>query len=300
MFAGWGGTVSGPAPSVSVTVDAVPQLVASFNRIAEPLTLGSISPASYVPGSGSVTFTVRGTGFTGGLYLLLDNTVAGTFDVLDSRTATITLSEAQLARAGRQSVVLGNNIGPGCFAFTPEQRELEVLPAIVPQLVTVHEFYNEGLNRYFRTASDAEAAFLRNTPATGERDTGRSFRAWSALAAPVGSANVCRFYGSVAPGPNSHFYTADPAECRALQRLELGTPATQKRWNYEELTYAVRVPVNGACSSGDAPVPVRRVYNRGNVTGRDSNHRYVTDPALYEQMIAQGWAGEGVVMCAPQ
>lgn len=300
VFAGWGGTASGLLPSVSVTADAVPQLVASFNRIAEPLSLASISPASYAPGSGSVTFTVRGSGFTSGLYLLLDNVVAGTFTVLDSRTATITLSETQLARAGRLSVVLGNNIGGSCFAFTPEQRELEVLPAIVPQLVTVHEFFNESLNRYFRTANEGEANFLRNTPATGERDTGRSFRAWSPLAAPAGTANVCRFYGSVAPGPNSHFYTADPGECRGLQRLELGTPATQKRWNYEELTFAVRVPVNGVCASADAPVPVRRVYNRGDVTGRDSNHRYVTDLALYNQMIAQGWAGEGVVMCAPQ
>ncbi len=31
----------------------------------------------------------------------------------------------------------------------------------------------------------------------------------------------------------------------------------------------------------------------------DSNHRYATDPAIYQQMIAQGWIGEGVALCLP-
>ena len=30
----------------------------------------------------------------------------------------------------------------------------------------------------------------------------------------------------------------------------------------------------------------------------DSNNRYITDPAIYQQMVNQGWRGEGVVFCA--
>jgi hypothetical protein len=43
---------------------------------------------------------------------------------------------------------------------------------------------------------------------------------------------------------------------------------------------------------------VKRVYNK-RFAQNDSNHRYVTTDVLYQQMIAQGWAGEGIVFCAP-
>jgi hypothetical protein len=32
----------------------------------------------------------------------------------------------------------------------------------------------------------------------------------------------------------------------------------------------------------------------------DSNHRYATSDAIYNQMVAEGWSGEGTVYCAPQ
>ena len=55
--------------------------------------------------------------------------------------------------------------------------------------------------------------------------------------------------------------------------------------------------MSGACPTGT--IPVYRLWNRR----VDSNHRYVTDPALRLQMIARGYVpegyGEGVAMCAP-
>ena len=164
--------------------------------------------------------------------------------------------------------------------------------------VQVFEFYNASLDRYFRTANADEAAGLRTNATTGESDTGQTFLAYPPTGYPENAKPVCRFYGSQSPGPNSHFYTADPGECESLKKLQQSAPATEKRWNFEEVAFAMRVPDAGKCPS-DAPVPIYRAYNKGFERGKDSNHRLVADRALYDKMVTSGWTGENVVMCAP-
>src|SRR6185436_4012015 len=85
--------------------------------------------------------------------------------------------------------------------------------------VTVYEFYAPSLNHYFRTANVEEANALKNNPALGWQATGGDFRAYARNDHPGTSQPVCRFYGSLSPGPNSHFYTAEAAECDALKAL---------------------------------------------------------------------------------
>ena len=165
--------------------------------------------------------------------------------------------------------------------------------------VQVFEFYNANLDRYFRTANADEASALRSSAASGEVDTGKTFLAFPRADYPKDAKPVCRFYGSQSPGPNSHFYTADAAECDNLKKLQQTVAAVEKRWNFEEVAFAVKAPSGDSCP-GDAPVPVYRAYNKGFERGRDSNHRLVTDKALYQDMIAKGWSGEGVAMCAPK
>ena len=168
-----------------------------------------------------------------------------------------------------------------------------------PPTIVVHEFHNTSLDRYFRTANAAEAAALKSNPASGETDTGKSFLAYPPSGYPNDAVPVCRFYGSQSPGPNSHFYTADAAECEQLKQRQQATPATGKRWNFEEVAFAVRLPSGGNCPS-DAPVAVYRAYNNGFERGKDSNHRFTTEPAVYQEMIAKGWKGEKIVMCTPK
>jgi len=163
--------------------------------------------------------------------------------------------------------------------------------------VTVYEFYAPSLDHYFRTASLDEANALRNDPASGWQPTGGDFKAYASNDHPGSSQPVCRFYGSVSPGPNSHFYTAEAAECAALKALQAEIPDTQPRWNYEEVSFAVDVPGPNGCPAS-APVAVYRAYNQ-RALENDSNHRYTTSLATYQQMLAQGWKGEGVTMCAP-
>ena len=163
--------------------------------------------------------------------------------------------------------------------------------------VTVYEFHAPSLNHYFRTANVDEANALKNSPELGWNATGGDFRAYSRADRPSTALPVCRFYGSVSPGPNSHFYTADAAECDQLKALQDSTPASQPRWNYEEIAFSIDVPVNGACPAS-APIEVYRAYNE-RAAQNDSNHRLTTVFSTYQQMIAEGWRGEGVVMCAP-
>lgn len=163
---------------------------------------------------------------------------------------------------------------------------------------TVVEFYNTQLKHYFITADPAEqAAVDAGAAGSGWTRTGLGFRAYTpALGIPPGQSPVCRFYGSTAinpatglrRGPNSHFYTAQAAECSAVQ-LDPG-------WTLEGFAFYTRLPeVNGLCAGGT--VPVFRNYNN-RAWSNDSNHRYTTDFATYQLMQSLGWAPEGIVFCA--
>jgi hypothetical protein len=108
--------------------------------------------------------------------------------------------------------------------------------------------------------------------------------------------SVCRFYGSVSPGPNSHFFTADQDECVSLRKLAMSTPSSEPRWNSEGSAFNVFPPVSGSCEQGK--VPVWRVFNGGWMAGVEPNHRYSTDAAVINDMIAKGWKSEGLAFCA--
>jgi len=157
---------------------------------------------------------------------------------------------------------------------------------------SVAEFYNTILDNFFVTSNGAEqAAILGGSAGPGWILTTDAFSAG-------GAALVCRFYGSINPGPNSHFYTIDPAECQQLKDIQAATPATQKRWNFESNDFASNTTTGGQCSADK--VAVYRAYNNGFTKGIDSNHRITSSLYGYQQQLAKGWTGEGVVMCAPR
>jgi len=162
---------------------------------------------------------------------------------------------------------------------------------------TVVEFYNTALHHYFVTASADEASAIDHGSAgEGWIRTGGRFSAFATEGGDVDLLAVCRFYGSTAldpatglrRGPNSHFYTSDAAEC-AQVKLDPG-------WTYEGIAFYIRAAAAQGCGSSDQKV--YRSYNNGWVRN-DSNHRYTTDLTVQQKMPAQGYAPEGVVMCAP-
>ncbi|MEO8134863.1 MAG: S41 family peptidase [Betaproteobacteria bacterium] len=181
-----------------------------------------------------------------------------------------------------------------------------VAAAQVPATGTIVEYVDRndfpdtpgGL--FFYTSDPTEQSVVDVGAAGAFFRTGRNFAAG-------GPTPVCRFYGSVTPGPNSHFYTVDPAECSGLMAAQVKpTPAAIQQWNYEGLDFKTSVPVgNGAgrtCPAGT--VPVLRAYNNafplsGPRNPWDSNHRFTRFQADIDALVGQGWRDEGVVLCAP-
>jgi serine protease len=161
--------------------------------------------------------------------------------------------------------------------------------AAVP--VTIVEYYHAALDHYFMTWSAAEIALLdAGTTIKGWARTGRT---WTALMNDAaGTSPVCRIY--IPPGKgDGHYFGRDAAECG-------GTMAKNPTFVLETPAFFyLYPPAGGTCAAGT--VPVYRVYsNRA-----DANHRYTTERAVRDAMVAKGWLAEGdgpdtVVMCAPR
>jgi len=159
------------------------------------------------------------------------------------------------------------------------------------RLMPVVEFYNASLDHYFITWLPVERAnlYLRKTP-TPWVPTGFSFNSFAE--AQDNSSAVCRFYIPPQYG-DSHFFGRGAAECTA-------TAQQHPNFILEDSQFMnVVLPSNGICPA--STVPVYRVFsNRA-----DANHRYTTDRAVRDRMVAKGWVAEGdgpdlVAMCAPQ
>lgn len=163
--------------------------------------------------------------------------------------------------------------------------------------VSVIEFYNYNLDHYFIASElQADVPALDSGRFAGWIRTGQTFKVYPQ---PTMAAQpVCRFYIPPQHG-DSHFYSASLAECAAV--LDASTdPANPQYPNYVGYVYEttsafyVDVPLSGQCPSNE--VAVYRLWNQR----IDSNHRYTTDAATRDAMIAKGYVLEGVVMCALQ
>jgi hypothetical protein len=132
----------------------------------------------------------------------------------------------------------------------------------------VVEYYYAGFDDYFITANPLEIQGLDNGAHPGWVRTGLTFLAYTDPAvAPASAHPVCRFYLLPQYG-DSHFYSADPAECAATAAKFAGS------WVEESpaLFYIeVPDPATGACPANTRPV--YRFLNRAN----QIHHRYTAE-----------------------
>jgi len=153
-------------------------------------------------------------------------------------------------------------------------------------LGTAVEFYNAKINHYFVTAYPEEAAALdAGTNVKGWARTGGQFTVFTDPS--DGLQAVCRFFGTPGVGPNSHFYTADAAECAKVK--------TYPAWTFEGIAFYIPTTANGDCGGN---YPVYRSYYSDQIS--DANHRFTVDLTAHARMATRrGDILEGVVMCAP-
>lgn len=198
------------------------------------------------------------------------------------------------------TVGVGGWTSAECFNCAPERRIvagalLETSSPALAFLGEAVEFYHAGFDHYFLTANGDEifaldVGYFKGWARTGEKI--RVFESGSFNDAPV--RPVCRYYGLPSAGLDSHFYSADPAECYRVNR-DYGT-----EWQVESgNVFQVSLPdtATGACPLGSQAV--FRVFN----ARPDANHRYTVSLAIRAQMEAAGWIREGygpdaTIMCA--
>ena len=161
-----------------------------------------------------------------------------------------------------------------------------------PATATAIEYYHQGFDHYFITAIADEITKLDNGTFVGWARTGKSFKVFTSPGAGLNA--VCRFFSTAFAPKSSHFYTPLPAECTVVK--------SNPSWMFEAEVFFIAIPaLDGTCPAGTDPV--YRVYNNGQ--GAAPNHRYTTDLAVRNTMLAFGWIPEGygpigVIMCAPQ
>lgn len=289
IFAGWSGTASGSSPTIDATANVVPELIANFNSFAEPFTLSSVVPSRYFLGQGPQTFEMRGSGFSSETYVVINDVSTRPARFVDSHTLRVTLSDADLPGQRDISVNAGTHVAGSCFNFTASLG-IAAVKAGDAGKSTVYEFYNASLDHYFITWAPDEITKLDNGAFAGWARTGKSFPVFTV--AQPGLSSVCRIY--IPPGKgDGHYFGRDKAECD-------GTMTKNPTFVLEASSFFYLIPANlGTCGAGS--VPVYRVYSNRT----DANHRYTTDRAVRDQMVAKGWLAEGdgpdtVVMCAPQ
>ena len=203
-----------------------------------------------------------------------------------------------IARAGG-GITVRPAVGPGgtdTLTIIQQARfddQVVNLAALPPQqaAATVVEYFNAALDHYFISHVAGEIAMLdAGTTIKGWARTGKSFVTYPA--AQAGTTPVCRYY--IPPGKgDSHFFGRGTAECDSTGQRNPSFVLEEPRF------MQMFLPAAGVCPANTTQI--YRVFSNRS----DANHRYMTDKATRDQMVAKGWLPEGdgpdlVVMCAPQ
>ncbi|MFO1312151.1 MAG: hypothetical protein U1F41_08825 [Burkholderiales bacterium] len=196
----------------------------------------------------------------------------------------------------------GKWIVGGALAPTPSAvpyNQPFALTRILPAALPAVEFHRADVDHYFITSNPIEIADLDRGMHSGWARTGQAFEVFgSADAAATAVDPVCRFYIPPSRG-DSHFFSVSAAECAAVDSLRHVDP-NYAGYVYESMhAFFALMPAvtTGTCATGSSPV--YRVWN----SRVDSNHRYTTDRAIRDAMVAKGWVAEGygpsaVAMCS--
>jgi YVTN family beta-propeller protein len=231
-------------------------------------------------GSNRLIDTLGVEGVLGGIAINGAGTRIYVANIIGDTVAVVDLaSRSVIARVpvGSLPFALGQFIGPAAPA-----------PGGASPVV---EYYHAGFDHYFITWMPGEIAKLdAGVEIRGWARTGYSFKTYTT--AQAGTSPVCRYYIPPALG-DSHFFGRGTVECNETGRKNpsfvLEDPSFMQMF----------LPAAGVCPAGT--VQVYRVFSNR----PDANHRYMTDRAVRDQMVAKGWLAEGdgpdlVVMCAPQ
>ena len=196
-------------------------------------------------------------------------------------------------------------------APTPQAQTVPVpTPPAVKEMI---EYRYVPLDYYFQSSDAATQAALSTT--TGWVKTGQSFAVYSAPIAPTLAPTGAVLAAGTLPNyryafPNiarvgtrwSHFFTLSKAETSVLSSINPSGLVSARQPISEGIdSYAFEPSVSQTgertCRAGH--LPVYRAYRGPSRFPDDPNHRFVTDKAVYDALVASGWDADGIAMCAP-
>jgi len=163
------------------------------------------------------------------------------------------------------------------------------LPAGINAVI---EYYNRGLDDYFLTAYRSEVGVLDLGWIPGWERTGYILAAWTQTSSvamgenpPPNLAPVCRLWLG-----DSHFFSISADECAGVEKL----PGVYRETN---AAFFATLPDS---ATGSCPAGQTRVFRLWDPRG--SVHRYATETAIRDEMLARGYLAEGygpdpVAMC---
>jgi hypothetical protein len=295
--------VEGGAPAAFDVVLSTPVPaqcgISSLFQVA--MTLGGTA----TPPGANGDYTISGSGIT----LAAGNVVVASFPADGATTSLRVIATPTVDGVAEGAETLTLTVGPGTGNYSGVGANASATindgaaAAVVVEYVDTVDFPTSPGGHYFYSSDPAEQAAVDAGAAGHFQRTGRTFLTG-------GSVPVCRFYGSLSPGPNSHFFTADAAECATLKAAQVvPTPTTVQQWNYERdeyLTTPVTVnPADGSRSCPAGTLPLYRAYNNafppgGGKNPWDSNHRFSPVQSVIATLVQQvGWRDEGLAYCTP-
>lgn len=118
-FAGWTYDLTGTANPATLTARDETLVYANFNITDTPLTLTSLSPPSVAAGSGTITLTIYGSGFTADSRIVLNNSTFPAVTYVNSSELRTQVDASLIASAGSFDVAV-ENFPPGssgCAVF---------------------------------------------------------------------------------------------------------------------------------------------------------------------------------------
>lgn len=257
-------------------------------------------------GAQSITLTNTGAGLlqlsgialSGSEFARAGGTCTPTGALAASASCTLGISFTPAASGVRSATLtVTHNAVPGSSNISLAGTGVAVVAATT---TTLTEYYFAALDYYFITSRAADIALLDTLPAW--QRTGKSFKAFTN--SQPGSSGINRYYFdqvAVNNSRGSHFYTLVQGEKDTLASLNPSNSQTPRLPFNEGVDAHAFAPViegvGGSCAAGLAPV--FRIF-RGQARFPDNpNHRFTTDPAIYNAFVALGWDGEGVKFCVP-
>jgi hypothetical protein len=282
-------------PSAAAEVRAASLSITSQNF--DTIFVGQASRSTRISllSSGNAALTISNVSVDTPNFVITTNSCAVNTVLHAGATCDIDLAYVPTSASSHTGQLVVSHNGQGGNSVVALNGKASALP---PNARLMVEYRMPALDYYFITSRPNEQAGLDASP--DFRRTGTSFPVY--VAQEFGTASIVRYYfHEIAKQRTrgSHFYTLLAYEIAALNQSNPSNIFVPRLAFNEGVDSYAAVPLalgaNGSCAANLQPV--YRLFRGNTRFPDDPNHRFTSDRRTYDEIVAAGWDGEGVVFC---